>query len=190
MLNVIISGCRTENPERLGISNSDVIPWVLKSDMVYFYKNTVDHVVIMGHGTWKSIPINYRPLDRRINIVLSKTKKLSKVDSDISDTYFTDNIFDAIQIANCVAAGKDIFVIGGATVLEELITNPNYSSMINKLYVTIIDVSHKCNKYFPLGLYTKILPVRASHEVRIERDIMTDVITTFQSHIYMRTPLV
>ena len=65
-----------------GIGKNGHLPWgYCKEDMDHFLETTVNskqkhkemNVVIMGRGTWESLPIKHRPLVKRINIVISST---------------------------------------------------------------------------------------------------------------------
>ena len=62
----------------IGIMNE--LLFTIPEDMKHFKNITTqeyikDHknIVIMGYNTWKSIPERYRPLDNRINIIITKT---------------------------------------------------------------------------------------------------------------------
>jgi dihydrofolate reductase len=54
------------------------MPWRLSKDMQYF-KNVTStapegkrNAVIMGRKTWESIPVKFRPLTDRINVVITR----------------------------------------------------------------------------------------------------------------------
>ena len=60
--------------------DAGTMPWRLPSDMAYFKEltsRTADpskqNAVVMGRKTWESIPIKFRPLAGRVNIVLSRS---------------------------------------------------------------------------------------------------------------------
>ncbi|XP_010783435.1 dihydrofolate reductase, partial [Notothenia coriiceps] len=77
MLNAIVAVC----PD-LGIGMDGQLPWHpvrLNNEFKHFRKMTAtpsvegkQNVVIMGRKTWFSIPEKNRPLNNRINIVLSR----------------------------------------------------------------------------------------------------------------------
>lgn len=54
------------------------MPWHISSDLAYFSRVTMIapapqmNVVFMGRKTWESIPQKFRPLKKRVNIVLSR----------------------------------------------------------------------------------------------------------------------
>jgi dihydrofolate reductase len=57
--------------------DNDLI-WHLPADMRFFTQTTKGHIVVMGRRNWDSIPLKYRPLSERINVVISpETKTLS-----------------------------------------------------------------------------------------------------------------
>ena len=65
-----------------GIGKGGQLPWRLPRDMVYFAKVTSaapegkTNAVIMGRNTWESIQPRWRPFQKRMNIILSRTKGL------------------------------------------------------------------------------------------------------------------
>ena len=61
-----------------GLSKNGSIPWTSKKDMLFFYNQTKNNVVIMGKNTYFSIPKEKRPLKNRLNIVLTRSQKGSK----------------------------------------------------------------------------------------------------------------
>jgi dihydrofolate reductase len=60
------------------------LPWRLSKEMTYFARATTaapvgkQNVVIMGRRTWQSIPLRFRPLKNRLNIVLSRDENFRK----------------------------------------------------------------------------------------------------------------
>lgn len=66
--------------EHCGIGKNGKIPWRLPREMEYFAKKTTTtydqtkrNAVIMGRIVWEGIPEKFRPLKRRLNVVLSRT---------------------------------------------------------------------------------------------------------------------
>ena len=61
-----------------GIGVNGRLPWRLPGDMAYFARITSNapegytNAVIMGRKTWESIPLKFRPLPKRVNLVISR----------------------------------------------------------------------------------------------------------------------
>ena len=64
-----------------GIGANGRLPWRLSKEMKYFAQVTSaapegkQNVVVMGRNTWESIPPRFRPLAKRLNIVISSNKQ-------------------------------------------------------------------------------------------------------------------
>jgi dihydrofolate reductase len=48
------------------------MPWHLPEDLAHFKRTTLGCPVIMGRKTWDSLPIKFRPLPGRTNVVLTR----------------------------------------------------------------------------------------------------------------------
>ena len=48
------------------------IPWQVPEDMAHFKGLTMGHTVLMGRRTWESLPVRFRPLPGRRNVVVSR----------------------------------------------------------------------------------------------------------------------
>lgn len=136
----------------LGIGYKGKLPWSLKQEMKYFRKLTTETIdptkrnaVVMGRKTYFSIPIKFRPLKGRLNIVLSrnienlkeqlkqellKNEDLLKVSSSLPHTLEMLSEMDQIE---------EIFIIGGAEVYNQLMKE-NYDH-IDAVYLT--EISHQ-----------------------------------------------
>lgn len=63
-----------------GIGKNNNLPWHLPKEYAHFIKQTTQtkdndlvNAVIMGRKCWESIPKKFRPLSKRINVILSRT---------------------------------------------------------------------------------------------------------------------
>lgn len=54
------------------IGRDGTIPWQVPEDMAHFKGLTMGHTVLMGRRTWESLPVRFRPLPGRRNVVLSR----------------------------------------------------------------------------------------------------------------------
>jgi len=61
-----------------GIGANSRLPWRLSKEMKYFVQVTstapegLQNLVVMGRNTWESIPKKFKPLARRLNVVVSR----------------------------------------------------------------------------------------------------------------------
>lgn len=62
-----------------GLGKNGGLPWSLRGEMAYFRRATSHagptkrNAVIMGRNTWESIPLKFRPLKGRLNVVVSRS---------------------------------------------------------------------------------------------------------------------
>lgn len=80
-----------------GISKNCIIPWKHLDDLIHFKKITENHIVIMGRKTWELLPIKYKPLPNRINIVISSKLQFTKNKASYNKSY---GIFDPLLISD------------------------------------------------------------------------------------------
>ena len=118
--------------ENLVIGLNNKIPWHIPEDLDRFKQITSGHTVIMGRKTYESI--GSKPLNNRLNIVLSNTLKtnLVKVCSDM------EKAFNGIPEQE-----KEVFIIGGETLYSDAI------KFADKMYLTIVEEYYRGDAYFP-----------------------------------------
>lgn len=119
-----------------GIGNNGELLARIKGDQQYFKTATLDKVVILGRETLITFP-GRRPLKNRTNIILSRDK-----------TYRVENAIVANSLGallKCIEAydPKDVFVIGGQSVYEQLL--PYADTAI----ITKIKATYHADKHFP-----------------------------------------
>ncbi|CAG8709480.1 32982_t:CDS:2, partial [Racocetra persica] len=131
--------------ENWGIGIKNTLPWKLKKDMAYFERVTkkilasnentdtslvtpnkkIQNAVIMGRKTWESIPLKYRPLKDRLNVVLSRNDAIS-------------SLTDKPTVAR-------IFIIGGGEIYKEAIELP----LCEYILLTKVYKNFNCDAFFP-----------------------------------------
>ena len=103
-----------------GIAKNGKIPWDLPKERQFFQKTTTkrknpqkQNLVIMGSKTWKSLPVAFRPLSGRKNVVLSQNK-LKK----FPGAQKAGSFLEAFKIADDQKI-ESIFVIGGEKIYQQ-----------------------------------------------------------------------
>lgn len=142
----VIAACCNKN----GIGKDNKIPWFLSGELKYFkhitnYTTTSieRNVVVMGRKTWESIPEKNRPLDGRINIVLTKQDEY-----DVPRGVFTcgslEGVFPLLDTIHN-SSKTNVFLIGGGSIYNECIQK----GMCSKIYLTKIYKKYECDVFFP-----------------------------------------
>jgi dihydrofolate reductase len=105
-------------------TTADIMPFRSKTDMAFFVTTTTGSTVIMGRSTWESLPIQFRPLVGRQNIVVT------------SDTAYElpEGVLQASSLAEAIklADRENIFLIGGKRIWQEGL------AIADTLYITEI----------------------------------------------------
>ena len=89
------------------------LPWRVRSDMLRFKRLTIGDgdetsAVIMGRKTWESLPDGHRPLDDRINIVL--TQQTGWSDDGAEAAFYPGQAMEIAFSMGC----EEAWIIGGA----------------------------------------------------------------------------
>ena len=133
--------------EGQGLGKEGDLAWRLSADMKHFKEVTtavkdpsLKNVLIMGRKTWESLPVKFRPLPERINIVLTHQR-----------TYAVPNgvlVFNGLDTALNAVGAMDtgsIFVIGGANLYNQAIIHPECKG----LFITQVKGQYPCDVFFP-----------------------------------------
>ena len=172
---VVAAACRSG-----GIGFQNRLPWRLKQEMNYFTRITSQtkdrskkNAVVMGRRTWESIPAKYRPLEDRVNVVLSRSLKEVPSGADL--------LFSSLQPCLQALAREDgieaVFLIGGQQVYEEAIG----SRSCQRIYLTRIDADFECDTFFPdfdQQVYREVALPHVPRELQQENNI------TYRFHVY------
>lgn len=116
------------------IGHGNKLLWDIPADLKFFKEKTKGHPVIMGQKTYESIG---RPLPDRLNIVLSRDKKLK-----IQGCIIANSIKEAIDIA-IAKDTKEIFFIGGGSIYAQALP------IADRLYITEVEGDYIADTYFP-----------------------------------------
>ena len=113
----------------IGLNNK--LLYKIPADMAFFKKTTTNtnnfrkNAVLMGSNTFLSIPSIFKPLNNRVNLIVSK-ENYSNIKSEIQnnkypDSYVFPNIEQSIQNAKNKNDIENLYIIGGQTLYNYFI---------------------------------------------------------------------
>ena len=105
----------------------------------------------MGRKTWESIPLKFKPLKGRINVVLSHShtslKSLPLIDTD-KEPLKVASLTDAIKALEASKEIGKVFIIGGAEIYRIALQE----RAIKRILLTRILSDFECDTFFPISL--------------------------------------
>ncbi|ORC85314.1 putative dihydrofolate reductase-thymidylate synthase [Trypanosoma theileri] len=161
--------------ENNGIGDGKTIPWHVPEDMKFFKdittklrgKNVVPslekrNAVVMGRKTWDSIPLKFRPLKDRLNVVLSSTVTTQQLLEEIPEGELRQAAVNDIIAVNggleealrllasppYVSSIETVFCVGGGRVYADCM-RPPCVHVLQAIYRTIIHLrAENCSVHF------------------------------------------
>ena len=119
------------------IGKNNDLPWHYPEDLKYFKNKTLNHTVLMGTKTFKSIVNRLgKPLPKRKNLVASKKGYTYPGVETVND--LTDYLKKEHE--------EEVFVIGGKSIFEAVLP------YADKLYITHIKKAYEGDTYLDLNL--------------------------------------
>lgn len=118
--------------------NNDLI-WHLPKDMQFFKQTTLHHHIITGRKNYISIPVKFRPLANRTNIVLTRQQDFPE-----EGCVVLNSLEAAIKFAK-QNNENEVFIIGGGQIYKEALEK----NLVDKLYVTHVHHSFDGDTFFP-----------------------------------------
>lgn len=140
-----------------GIGKDGGLPWPHNpSDLKWFKESTINHTVVMGKATWDSLPV--KPLPNRVNVVVSSSDILAKVDVlSLSDLRRRISNMDSEQ---------HIWIIGGARLIEGMM------DYIDEFHLSQINGTYNCDTFLPSTLIQELYTLTSSE---FQGDVYVDV---------------
>jgi dihydrofolate reductase len=92
------------------IGSNGTIPWRLPEEQQHFKRLTMGGTVVMGRGTWESLPASVRPLPGRRNIVVTRQASYDAPGADV-----VSSVEEALKLADA----EDVWIAGGAGIYED-----------------------------------------------------------------------
>ncbi len=121
--------------DHFAIGKNGNLLWTLPKDMKRFKEITYGHHVLMGRKTYESIPVKFRPLPGRANIVVSRTQQFEGCKS-------VATINEAVAFAaDCNE--RELMIIGGSEIYKQLFERTD------KIYLTIVHHTFEADAFFP-----------------------------------------
>lgn len=138
----------------------------IPEDMKFFKQMTVGKVVVMGKGTFESLP-GREPLKDRINIVLSKSFQ----DERVIICRSLDELLQEFKKYD----SDDICVIGGESLFNQLLL---YCS---EVYVTKIRSTYPADKHFINIDEDKTWEIESESELKSYNDVQFSIVKYVRS---------
>jgi len=121
----------------IGLNNQ--MPWHLPEDLAHFKRTTLGCPILMGRKTWESIPVKFRPLPGRANLVLTRQK-----DWHAEGAHVVHSLEEALTVAlaHC-PDDKDLWIMGGADIYAQA------APIANEAVVTEIEAEFEGDAFAP-----------------------------------------
>lgn len=114
----------------IGIGNR--LPWHLSADLRHFKQLTLNKPIVMGRGTWESLP---GLLPQRIHIVISTDKQYSAPGCVVVPSPDA-----ALAVAGAV---PEVMVVGGASIYRQMLP------LARRMYLTQVHGVFDGDAFFP-----------------------------------------
>ena len=143
--------------ENWGIGKSGALPWLHNpADLKWFKASTLNHTIVMGKATWDSLPV--KPLPNRVNVVVSSSNILAKVD--------VVSISDLRRRMSSMDTDQDVWIIGGARLIEGMM------DYIDEFHLSQIKGNYNCDTFLPSTLIQENYSLTSS---QFQGDVYVDV---------------
>ena len=130
-MNVIVA---VDNNWAIGYQNKLLVR--IPADQRFFRDETTHKAVIMGRKTLESFP-GGKPLKQRLNVIIT-----SNPDYKVADGVVVGSVEEALEAVKDYRT-EDIYVIGGASIYEQVLPYCDVA------HVTKIDYNYTADTYFP-----------------------------------------
>lgn len=117
------------------IGKNGNVPWHIPEDLEHFKHATMGKIVLMGRKTWESIPLKYRPLPKRKNIVITRQTHYPVPEGV--------EVHQTVDEALAAHAGEDIMVVGGGEIYAQTIDRADI------LDITHVEQAVEGDAFFP-----------------------------------------
>lgn len=113
--------------------------WHLPADMKHFKEITYGHHVLMGRKTFESIPVKFRPLNGRVNVIVTRQK-----DFVAEGCKVVSGVEEGIQFSKDNGE-TELMIIGGAEIYSHCFQQTD-KLFLTKVHYTFADA----DAFFPV----------------------------------------
>jgi dihydrofolate reductase len=135
-MKVIIIAAIAENN---AIGKDNDLLWHLPDDMKFFRDQTLHHPVIMGRKNYDSIPERYRPLNDRLNIIITRNK-----DFKAQKCLVFHSLKEATSYCEHAGYAKS-FIIGGGEIYSLALRE----NIVDEMLLTEVKTTLDAHAFFP-----------------------------------------
>lgn len=145
-----------------GIGKDGKLPWRLPTDLKFFKEITEKtsdpgkkNAIVMGRKTWESIPLQYRPLSGRLNVVLTRSGSFDIATAE--NVVICGSINSALELLASSPYSlsiEKVFVIGGGQIFREALNAPGCEA----IHLTEIQSNIECDTFMPSVDFTIFRP--------------------------------
>ena len=115
------------------------LPWHLPDDMKFFQRTTRGHHVITGRKNYESIPVRFRPLKDRVNVVVTRDR-----DYQAPGAVVVNSLEEALEHAGSQHE-TEAFIIGGGQIYREAIAK----GLVHTVLLTRVHAQVEGDTRFP-----------------------------------------
>lgn len=120
------------DPNRV-IGNGIEIPWHIREDFLHFKRTTLNHTIIMGSTTFKSIG---KPLPNRHTIIINNDLNFDAMGQEI-----------CVDLNSLIEKYKNseevVFICGGASIYRQMI------KYVDEMIISQVKKTYEGNMFFP-----------------------------------------
>jgi len=118
------------------------LPWDAPDDLKRFSQLTRGHTVLMGRKTWDSLPSTFKPLPKRLNVVVTRTPEQFADSASASPVSSAADYIRSFQEGRA-GQGEILWVIGGAQLYQAT------SSLWDGIYLTVVAGNYPGDAWMP-----------------------------------------
>jgi dihydrofolate reductase len=122
-----------------GIGKNNDLMWHLPADMKFFKQTTENHIVVMGRKNWDSIPLRFRPLSNRENVVLTRNQNFHADDCLV--LHSLNEVWEHYKTEE----NRTVFIIGGGEIYKQALE----SDLVTEMYITHVNKKFGADTFFP-----------------------------------------